>query len=108
MGRNFDEIIRVIDALQLAAKFPIATPVGWTCGKDVMVQVRVPEEKGDAWHIRDLCFHWLTLSTILQPSCSDEAAVAAVGPFTKAELPSGKSYVRMVPDPSSRGAAGTS
>ena len=41
VGRNFAEIFRCIDALQLAAKFPIATPVNWTPGGRVMVQVRL-------------------------------------------------------------------
>jgi len=36
-GRNFDEILRVLDALQLAARFPIATPANWQDGQDVIV-----------------------------------------------------------------------
>ena len=36
----------------------------------------------------------------LQPSCSDADALTSVGPFEKAVLPSGKGYVRTVPDPS--------
>lgn len=37
VGRNFDEIVRVIDALQLTDKGPIATPADWTPGNDVIV-----------------------------------------------------------------------
>lgn len=48
VGRNFAEILRVIDALQLAAKFPIATPVNWTPGKDVMIQPTVPDAEAEA------------------------------------------------------------
>ena len=36
-GRNFDEILRVIDALQLADKYKIATPVNWKSGQDVII-----------------------------------------------------------------------
>ena len=36
-GRNFDEILRVIDALQLADKYKVATPVNWQYGQDVII-----------------------------------------------------------------------
>lgn len=36
-GRNFEEILRVIDSLQLAADFNVATPVNWTYGEDVII-----------------------------------------------------------------------
>ncbi len=36
-GRNFEEILRVIDSLQLTAKHSVATPVNWTKGKDVII-----------------------------------------------------------------------
>ncbi len=41
VGRNFAEILRVIDGLQLAAKFPIATPVNWTPGADVSSRTKL-------------------------------------------------------------------
>jgi len=71
-GRYFPEIIRLVDALQLGSKYPIATPVGWQKGEDVMIQ----------------------------PSLSDADAAARFPGYRKVELPSGKGYVRMTADPS--------
>jgi len=71
-GRFFPEILRLIDALQLAAKYPIATPVNWTPGSDLMIQ----------------------------PSVSDADAAAKFPGFRKVAVPSGKGYIRMTADPS--------
>jgi alkyl hydroperoxide reductase subunit AhpC len=43
-GRNFDEIIRVIDSLQLSAKHQVATPVNWKKGEDVIISGAVSDE----------------------------------------------------------------
>ncbi len=44
-GRNFDEILRVIDSLQLSAKYSVATPVNWKDGEDVIIGGAVSDEE---------------------------------------------------------------
>lgn len=43
-GRNFDEILRVIDSLQLTAKHSVATPVNWNKGEEVIIMASVSDE----------------------------------------------------------------
>ncbi|XP_061593830.1 peroxiredoxin-6 [Cololabis saira] len=67
-GRNFDELLRVIDSLQLTAQKKVATPVDWKPGDKVMVI----------------------------PSLSDsEAAALFPNGVTTKEVPSGKKYLRL-------------
>ena len=44
-GRNFDEILRVIDSLQLTAKYQVATPANWKQGDDVIIVPAVTDEQ---------------------------------------------------------------
>jgi alkyl hydroperoxide reductase subunit AhpC len=53
-GRNFDEILRVIDSLQLTAKNKVATPANWKHGEDVIIGSAVTDEEArelfpDGW-----------------------------------------------------------
>ena len=43
-GRNFDEVLRVIDSLQMTAKHKVATPVNWKPGEDVIIAGSVNDE----------------------------------------------------------------
>jgi alkyl hydroperoxide reductase subunit AhpC len=44
-GRNFDEVLRVIDSLQLTAQHRVATPVNWQQGEDVIISGAVSDEE---------------------------------------------------------------
>ncbi|XP_046736773.1 peroxiredoxin-6 [Diprion similis] len=71
-GRNFDEILRVIDSLQLTDKHKVATPVDWKNGDDVMIQ----------------------------PTVNDKEAKSLFGDDIKVtNLPSGKPYLRSIQQP---------
>jgi len=71
-GRNFHEVLRVIDSLQLTANYSVATPVNWNQGDKCMVV----------------------------PALSNEAAKAKFPKgFETVEVPSGKSYIRLTPQP---------
>ena len=54
-GRNFDEILRVLDSMQLTAKHKVATPVNWQQGDDVIIVPTVSDEEAkdmfpDGWN----------------------------------------------------------
>ncbi|XP_076643176.1 peroxiredoxin 6a [Halictus rubicundus] len=70
-GRNFDEILRVIESLQLTEKYKVATPADWKIGQDVMIQ----------------------------PTVSEDEAKTLYDNIKTLTLPSGKTYLRIVPQP---------
>ncbi|HUY42919.1 MAG TPA: peroxiredoxin [Acidimicrobiales bacterium] len=43
-GRNIDEILRVLDSLQLSYQYPVATPIDWKDGDDVIISTSVSDE----------------------------------------------------------------
>ncbi len=46
-GRNFDELLRVVDSLQLTANYQVATPVNWTDGEDCIIVPAVTDEDAE-------------------------------------------------------------
>jgi alkyl hydroperoxide reductase subunit AhpC len=53
-GRNFDEVLRVLDSMQLTAKYKVATPVNWKQGEDVIIAGSVSDDEAkvkypDGW-----------------------------------------------------------
>ncbi len=44
-GRNFDEILRLVDSLQLTARHKVATPVNWKQGDDVIIVPAVSDDE---------------------------------------------------------------
>ena len=63
-GRNFDEVLRVIDSLQLTAKYSVATPADWTQGEDVIIGAAVSDEDAkakfpDGWRADKPYLRWV-------------------------------------------------
>ncbi len=66
-GRNFDEVIRVIDSLQLTAKHQVATPVNWKNGEDVIISGAVSDEAARAKYPEGFKTVKPYLRTVAQP-----------------------------------------
>ena len=67
VGRNFQEILRAIDALQLTAKHPVATPADWTPGEDVIITTAVKDDEAKT-RFGDFKTHKPYLRTTKQPA----------------------------------------
>ncbi len=44
-GRNFDEVLRLLDSVQLTAQYKVATPVNWKQGEDVIIVPAVSDDE---------------------------------------------------------------
>ncbi len=63
-GRNFDELLRVIDSLQLTSQHSVATPANWTDGQDVIIGSTVSDEEAklkfpDGWRADRPYLRWV-------------------------------------------------
>ena len=66
-GRNFDEVLRLLDAVQLNAKFTVATPVNWKPGQDVIIPASVSDEDAKKKYPQGYKTHKPYLRTVAQP-----------------------------------------
>jgi len=76
-GRNFDEVLRVIDSLQLTAEHKVATPVNWQQGEDVIIAGSVSNDQA-----KEIFGDWREpkpyIRIVPQPAAGDRAREAAV------------------------------
>jgi alkyl hydroperoxide reductase subunit AhpC len=68
VGRNFDEILRALDALQLTAKHSVATPVNWKHGDDVIIPTSVSDDDAKKKYPAGFKTHKPYLRTVKQPT----------------------------------------
>jgi alkyl hydroperoxide reductase subunit AhpC len=47
-GRNFDEVLRALDSMQLTARYQVATPVNWKSGEDVIILPSLSDQDAKA------------------------------------------------------------
>ena len=66
-GRNFDEVLRLLDAVQLNAKFTVATPVNWKPGQDVIIPTAVSDDDAKKKYPQGYKTHKPYLRTVAQP-----------------------------------------
>lgn len=72
-GRNFDELLRVIDSLQLTANYSVATPVNWKDGEDVIIATSVSDEEAK----EKFPSGWTTVKPYLRLTKQPDKAAAA-------------------------------
>jgi thioredoxin-dependent peroxiredoxin len=66
-GRNFDEVLRLLDALQVNAKHGLATPANWKPGQDVIIPTSVSDEEARKKYPAGFKTHKPYLRTVAQP-----------------------------------------
>src|SRR5438477_11557737 len=66
-GRNFDEILRALDSMQLTAKHSVATPANWKPGDDVIIPTSVSDEDAKKKYPQGFKTHKPYLRTVAQP-----------------------------------------
>jgi alkyl hydroperoxide reductase subunit AhpC len=67
-GRNFDEVLRLLDSLQITARHAIATPVNWKPGEDVIIPASVSDDDAKKKYPHGFKTHKPYLRTVKQPS----------------------------------------
>jgi alkyl hydroperoxide reductase subunit AhpC len=67
-GRNFDEVLRAIDSLQLTAKHQVATPANWRDGEDVIIPTAVSDDEAKKKYPQGFATHKPYLRTVKQPT----------------------------------------
>ena len=93
-GRNFDEVLRVIDSLQLTAKHKVATPVNWKQGEDVIIAGSVSDDEA-----RETYPGRLGVAQAVHPD-RPAAAVSVGGGVGESTPPAAASWSRAPPRPS--------
>ncbi|MGI8619206.1 MAG: peroxiredoxin [Gemmatimonadaceae bacterium] len=66
-GRNFDEVLRLLDSIQLTAKHAVATPVNWKPGEDVIIPAAVSDDDAKKKYPQGFKTHRPYLRTVEQP-----------------------------------------
>ena len=81
-GRNFDEVLRVIDSLQLTAKHRVATPANWKQGEDVILTGAVTDDEAKKLYPQG----WKTPKPYIRVVPAAEVKRAKPVPDTRARL----------------------